>query len=112
METDSFLQHYFNVLETYEGVNKGHWTSIIESIRANQSILQSEYDILEKVLKDELSLMKETDLLTMYKETEEGLTLDEGNKESYSIGFIQMILVEKLMDRITSIAWEHANQLR
>ena len=110
MDTDTFLQHYFNALETYGGVNKGQWTSIIKSINTNQSILQSEYDILENVLKDELSLMKDTDILAMYKETEEGSSLED-NKESYSIDFIQMALVEELMDRITSIAWEQANQL-
>jgi DNA polymerase III delta prime subunit len=110
MDTDAFLQHYFNVLEIYGEVSKGQWTSIITSIRTNQSILQSEYDILENVLKDELSLMKDTDILAMYKETEEGSSLED-NKESYSIDFIQMALVEELMDRITSIAWEQANQL-
>jgi hypothetical protein len=111
MDTDTFLQHYFSVLETYGEVNKGQWTSIIKSIKTNQSILQSEYDILEKVLKDELGLMKDTDLLAVYKETEERSSLDD-NKESYSIDFIQMALVEELMDRIMSIAWEQASQLR
>jgi len=110
MDTDAFLQHYFNVLEIYGEVNKGQWTSIITSIRTNQSILQSKYDILENVLKDELSLLKDTDILAMYKETEEGSSLED-NKESYSIDFIQMALVEELMDRITFIAWEQANQL-
>jgi hypothetical protein len=110
MYTDTFLQRFFSALEIHEGVNNDHWASLIKSIKINQSILQVEYDALEKALKHELSRLPESDLVSLYKETEEGLTLDEDNKESYSVDFIQMVLVEELMDRITSIAWEQANR--
>lgn len=107
MNTDTFIQQYFDSLSTHDVIDNKKWNEIVQSIKKNQYMLQNDYESLEELLIVQLSKLDEQETIDLYKETEQGSTMDE-EKEEYSTEFLNMVLVEELMDIITSTVWEQA----
>lgn len=108
MDTDTFIQSYFDSLKTQNKTNIVQWDKLIQNVKKNNFIPQEHYDNLEKALTANLSILDERELLDLYRETEQGSTLNEEN-ETFSVEFLKMVLKEVLMDIITAIAWEQAD---
>jgi hypothetical protein len=106
--TERFLQIYFNALRSNKSLQGDYWQRIIDSIIANDSIKQSAYETLELVLNRELNKCSKNQLLAIYKETENWLSMDDASDEYLSEELLKIELIEELMDEITNIAWEQA----
>ncbi len=106
--TEQFLQEYFDALTEDSNVEYDFWQSIMESIRSRNSIQQSMYETLEQLVNQRLDILRKDQLVAIYKETENWLSVDEPSEDDLSIELIKIELVEEMMDHITSIAWDQA----
>lgn len=106
--TERFLQKYFHTLKAHPNLESDFWQSVIDSVRKDDSIKQRVYETLEILLNQELDKLDRDQLIAIYKETENWLSLDEPAENEFSIELIKIELIEEMMDQITSIAWEQA----
>lgn len=105
INTATFLQRYFDALSLHES-ETDYWNTIVETIGRKDSLGHSAYEKLEHMLNLELDKLNKDELLAVYRETENGASLDDESLENYSLELVKIELIEELMDKLTSIAWE------
>ncbi len=106
--TEQFLQEYFDALTSDTSVGSDLWQLIMESIISDDSIQQSMYETLEQMVNQKLDKLTKDQLVAIYKETENWLSIDEPSEDDLSTELIKIELVEEMMDQITGIAWDEA----
>ena len=80
------------------------WDIIVHQIKNTDSFDGRYYDLIQGIVNEHISQMKDGEVILIWKETETGMNRDY-EPEDVSIDSLKMDLEEELMDEITKIAW-------